>query len=638
MILGVLLVITCSVALVHKAVTAKTAKRDPLDRPNFVLFFVDDLGYGDCGFTGHPTTQTPNIDSLAWNGKILTTWYSACAVCSCSRASLLTGRQWPRTGVQEVYGPIAQRGLSLNETTIAEQLRQHKNYSTAIVGKWHLGQRLAYLPGNQGFDYYLGVPYAADMGNALYSSCPNKAVNDNLENQRQAKQTNQRDEQHQSTLWNPDFTIQSTNFNTDNESHPTPPNNDYAAFYIPLVYQEFNRTKIVQQPVDYTTLAGHYVDFAQTYIERHQDQPFLLYVPFTHVHMTSCLTDTWEQRPNCQYADCQFQNTSRRGAFGDALAEVDWIVGRVMDSIRQFGLEENTLVVFTSDNGPWIGGGLDGGSAGIFQGRFANYYSTGKGSTWEGGLREPAFAYWKGQIAPHSRSSETISSMDIFPTFSYLAGIPIPNCTRCSITDANAEAETLKLDGRNMADILLRKDGKSQHDFLFFYGFCNGGWPHNNITAVRHGPYKAHFCTAPGIIVPPNSTAHYHPYPMLFQIEQDPSEAFPISTGDMPSDPNHAAAMRRIMRAYAMEVATFEYGPIDPLPPGPGEGPGRYGLCCDRSLNCSCTASVLDASLHHRPWKRMGLFNMGQPAHHDRYHDILGEVNHLTSKRVLEEH
>jgi arylsulfatase A len=309
-----------------------------------------------------------------------------------------------------------------------------------------------------------------------------------------------------------------------------------------------------------------------------------------------------------------------------------------MDSIRQFGLEENTLVVFTSDNGPWIGGGLDGGSAGIFQGRFATYSNgTGKGSTWEGGLREPAFAYWKGQIAPHSRSSETISTMDIFPTFSYLAGIATPNATTSSSADVDGNTATggaVKLDGRNMADILLRKNGKSQHDFLFFYGFCNGGWPHNNITAVRHGPYKAHFCTGPGGGGRPGDVIRYHPYPLLFQVDQDPSEAFPISTGEMPIDPNHAAAMRRIMRAYAVEVATFEYGTLEPLPPGPGEGPGRYGLCCDRSLNCSCTTDVS----HRQPWKRMGLFNIGHPAHHDRYHELLGEVNHMRSTNNEDRH
>lgn len=128
-------------------------RREP--RPNFILLFMDDLGYGDLGFTGHPTTKTPHLDRLAWNGKILTTWYSGCNICTGSRAALMTGRQFPRTGVPGVFGPTVTGGLNLNETTIAEHLKQ-AGYATAIVGKWHLGQRPVYLPGNQGFDYYLG--------------------------------------------------------------------------------------------------------------------------------------------------------------------------------------------------------------------------------------------------------------------------------------------------------------------------------------------------------------------------------------------------------------------------------------------------------------------------------------------------
>ncbi len=124
-------------------------------QPNFVILFMDDLGYGDLGFTGHPTTKTPNLDRLAWNGKILTTWYSGCNVCTGSRTALMTGRQFPRTGVPGVFGPTGRGGLNLNETTIAEHLKQ-AGYATAIVGKWHLGQRQVYLPGNRGFDYYLG--------------------------------------------------------------------------------------------------------------------------------------------------------------------------------------------------------------------------------------------------------------------------------------------------------------------------------------------------------------------------------------------------------------------------------------------------------------------------------------------------
>jgi arylsulfatase A len=323
--------------------------RDPLDRPNFVLFFVDDLGYGDLGFTGNPTTSTPNIDRLAWNGKILTTWYSGCSVCSCSRAALMTGRQYPRTGVREVFRSTDRLGLPLAEVTVAEQLKK-ANYTTGIVGKWHLGQRLVYLPGNQGFDYYLGIPYSDDMGNGRRSTCPN--IKEEVDQ---------------------DFT-----------APPPPPNEDFAAWYLPLVYQEHNKTRIVEQPLDLTTLAQKYTHFATKFIQDHKDEPFLLYFPFSHVHATSGYRSDWSATPNMQYASCDFQNTTKRGPFGDALAEVDWMIGNVHETLERFGLEENTLILFTSDNGPWTQRLYDGGSYGIFSGEYAGYSYTGKHTTWEG--------------------------------------------------------------------------------------------------------------------------------------------------------------------------------------------------------------------------------------------------------------
>lgn len=141
------------------AVRAGGRSREVRERPNVVMLFVDDLGYGDVGFNGHPSTLTPEIDALAWNGKVLTTWYSACPVCSCSRASLMTGRQWSRMGIPGVFSATTASGLPLNETTVAEQLSA-AGYATGAVGKWHLGQRASYLPAARGFDQYLGIPYS----------------------------------------------------------------------------------------------------------------------------------------------------------------------------------------------------------------------------------------------------------------------------------------------------------------------------------------------------------------------------------------------------------------------------------------------------------------------------------------------
>lgn len=568
--------------------------------PNFVLLFMDDLGYGDLGFTGHPTTSTPNLNKLAWNGKILTTWYSGCNVCSGSRASLMTGRQFPRTGVPGVFRPTTRDGLNTNETTIAEQLKK-KGYATAIVGKWHLGQRQVYLPVNRGFDYYLGIPYSDDMGDGIASTCPVEEGGDghsftaNKKEQESSGATT-------SAGWSKEQyealgLLNAVNHNSIEQGDAN--DADPAAKFLPLVYQELNQTHILEQPLDFTTLAQKYNDFAMKFLETHQDDPFFLYMPFSHVHTTS------RSQPDRQYAGCNHKKTTRRGPFGDALAESDWIIGNVADKLQELGLDENTLILFTSDNGPWLVQSASGGSEGLFTGRSSGYWDTGKGSNWEGGIREPAFAYWKGKIEPFSRSAEIISSMDVFPTLSKLAGIDLPS--------------DRVFDGRDATDVLLKDGGKSKHDFLFFYGTCNPGSSYS-VTAVRHGPYKAHWCTAPGLgqSSDKNLTKHYDP-PLLFNVEVDPSEAIPLNAkNENPTNPDELAAMKRIQKAYAMEKATFEFGTIIPMPDGPKEGPNQYGVCCDRSKGCNCINSPMEQ-------QNVGIFNLGTRAHHDRYHSALGE-------------
>ncbi|EDQ85419.1 uncharacterized protein MONBRDRAFT_11941 [Monosiga brevicollis MX1] len=453
------------------------------------MLFVDDLGYGDLGFTGHPTTQTPNIDALAHGGRVLSTWYSGCPVCSGSRAALMTGRQFARIGVPGVFSPTGNTGLPLNETTAAQQLKQ-ANYATAIVGKWHLGQRSMYLPGARGFDRYLGIPYSDDMGEA-------------------------RD-------------------------------------YLPLVKQmgdgKTTNTTILEQPLDFSALAQHYSDFATvrplddsrilrqarlassdsstivgTFIKDNKENPFFLYMPFrcdmavsphstlaamsssslkltrldSHVHTTAA------NQPEKQYAGCQFKNTSRRGMFGDALAEVDWQVGEIMSTLKEQGLENNTLVLFASDNGPWMIQNASAGSEGLFTGRTSNYWNTGKGSTWEGGIRMPAFAYWPNVVPATTRTPEMVSSLDFVPTISRLAGVPLPS--------------DRIYDGRDMLDVLLG-NGTTPHETLFFYRDQSGPM------AMRYGPWKAHFRTAPGLggcNQPDCHTKTYNP-PLLFNVEVCP--------------------------------------------------------------------------------------------------------------------
>ncbi|KAG7350369.1 alkaline-phosphatase-like, core domain containing protein [Nitzschia inconspicua] len=570
-------------------------------KPNFILFFVDDLGYGDVGFTGHPTTHTPNLDRLAWSGKILTSWYSGCNVCTGSRAAIMTGRQHARTGLPGVIPSDCPYGLNMEEITIAEHLKKHAGYSTAIVGKWHLGQRKVYLPGNRGFDFYLGIPFSDDMGIGRQSQCHGRTTEerkpDEVDSKRDAEDV------WQSRKMYEELGLLESRPVTSTETGATLP--DPGKKWLPLVYQAKNVTKILEQPVDLTTLSSKYSNFATTFIEDHKDSPFFLYVPFSHVHTTAP-----GSTPEMQYAGCAFQNTTGRGAFGDALAETDWMVGNIMNRLRDLGLEEDTLILFTSDNGPWMIRGLSGGSEGLFTGRYSlhdGYDNTGKGSNWEGGIREPAFAYWKGSIAPFSRSSEVVSSLDVFPTLSKLAGISLP-------TDR-------PYDGKDMSEVLMTENGQSKHNFLFFYGTCNDE-PYWSVTGVRHGKYKAHWCTAPGIGQFNASTTKRYDPPMLFDVEKDPSESEPISVNAMPPKEEDFAAMERILAAYTNERATFRFGKISQEPDEEGEGPGQYALCCDRSQQCYCPKN-----------HNSGILNLGTRAHHDQYHEAMGLAEPLPATK-----
>ena len=272
----------------------------------------------------------------------------------------------------------------------------------------------------------------------------------------------------------------------------------------------------------------------------------------------------------------------------------------------------------------------------------------------------PAFAYWKDKILPYSRSSEVISSLDVFPTLSSLVGIPLPNdgvydgrdMTSVLFSDNDSSNKFRKkktvADPNKETDVDAGSDGSnSRRDFLFFYGTCNKISNNSDVTnwsvsAVRHGSYKAHWCTGPGLepdYGPWNHTGHiktYDRYPLLFNVDKDPSESEPLNAPGnvMPSDPELQEVMTRILKAYAMEKSTFVFGELVPEPDGPNEGPGLYGICCDRARNCSCTGPSLsssgpsssDRTVSFRDYlMKSGIFNIGSKQQHDIYHDVLGE-------------
>ncbi|XP_007233910.3 arylsulfatase A [Astyanax mexicanus] len=429
------------------------------DLPNFVLLFADDLGYGDLGFGGHPSSLTPNLDRLAARGLRFTDFYATSPVCSPSRASLLTGRYQTRSGIYPgVLYPGSKGGLPLNETTIAEVLKP-LGYTTAMMGKWHLGLGAngTYLPTRQGFDHYLGIPYSHDMG-----PC------------------------HNLTCFPPD--VKCFGFC------------DRGVVTVPLMSGE----TILQQPVDFINLENSYSDFATKFIRTaaQNKQPFFLYYPSHHTHYP-------------QFAGWKAVGRSLRGPFGDSLLEFDSTVGNILQTLEDTGVLNNTLIFFTADNGPELMRMSHGGNSGLLK--------CGKGTTYEGGMREPAIAFWPGVIQPgvtHSLSS----TLDVLPTFAKLSGASLPK---------------VHLDGVDMTDILFNH-GLGNRDAMFYYPTDPS--EKYSVFAVRLGKYKAHYYTrgaAHSDTTPDQdchmiSTLKQHDPPLLFDLESDPSENYNLSPKDYP--------------------------------------------------------------------------------------------------------
>lgn len=501
--------------------------RSPLDRPNIILSFVDDLGYGDLGITGHPTTYTPNIDLYATKGRRLTTWYSGYPVCSASRTALLTGRQPPRVGMPGVINSLGVEGLPLTEQTFANRLSTtHKSF---ILGKWHQGQRAEYLPKARGFDAFYGLPYSVDDGIGYATNCTNAST-----------------------------TSTTTSISSVTLGPEIP---------LPLIQQLPNETgygQILEQPTNLVPLSANMLSFFKDRTTEWRDVPWLAYVAHPHVHTTT---------PNIhqigefeQYAGCSFAGKSIRGGFGDALTEVDWFLGEMIQHVNALGLENNTLVLFLSDNGPWLEKNQGGGSLGPFSAMYATYRNVGKGSTWEGGIRSPSFAYWPGQIAPFTKTAAILSSLDVLPTLVSLAGL------------SNEKDDAVILDGLDFSSVLLSSSFKQPDwrvDVLFpFWNGPNFSKPGTEIYAGRYNQYKLHWVTSMGLTAGThelNMTVRHDP-PLVFDVEMDPAESFPV----LLSSEMYGEIERQ------KKDLTFVPNAIDP----------RFGmewaLCCDRVTNCTC--------------------------------------------------
>ena len=402
--------------------------------PNYIVIFVDDMGYGDLGVYGNPTISTPHLDKMAYEGQKWTQFYSAASVCTPSRAALLTGRLPVRSGMASSKNPVlfpnSLSGLPATEITLAEKLKE-KSYKTAIVGKWHLGHTKNYLPNNHGFDYYFGIPYSNDM---------DKINNNNYWSEYENKE------------------LSSDSYN------------------VPLM-ENFD---IIERPVDQTTITSRYVDKTLQLINNYKNNNFFIYLSHNLPHIPL-------------YASKRFLGKSKRGLYGDVIEEIDYGVGLIINELKKLNLDKKTIVVFSSDNGPWLVYKSHSGSAGLLR--------NGKGTTWEGGVRVPTI-FWGANIKP-GLINEIGSTLDIYTTFLALAKID---------TQKN-----MIVDGYDLSETLLRKK-ESQRDEMFFY-------KGDELFAVRLGDFKLHLKTTDWFKEPKK-----HNPPLLFNLNIDPSEKFNISS------------------------------------------------------------------------------------------------------------
>ena len=358
---------------------------------NFVVIYLDDMGYGDLSLTGATGFKTPNLDKMAREGVFFTHFYSPQAVCSASRAGLLTGCYPNRVGFSGALDHTAKYGINPDEETIPEVLKK-KNYRTAAFGKWHLGHTPEFLPLRHGFDEYFGIPYSNDM-------------------------------------W---------------PNHPTNKN-----YYPPLPLIEGEQ--VVATNPDQSQFTTQFTERTINFIRRNRDNPFFVYLahPMPHVPL---------------FVSEKFAGRSEQGLYGDVMMEIDWGVGQILSALDEMGLSENTLVIFTSDNGPWLNYGDHAGSAGGLR--------EGKGTTFEGGQRVPCLMRWKGTLPGGMVCSNLTSAIDILPTLAEIAGAPLPE---------------KKIDGVSLLPLMKGEEGAHPREtFLYYYR-------RNSLEAVRHGDWKLVF-------------------------------------------------------------------------------------------------------------------------------------------------
>ncbi|MEN8247552.1 MAG: sulfatase-like hydrolase/transferase [Bacteroidota bacterium] len=374
---------------------------DRTSSPNIVLIFIDDMGYADISSFGATDYNTPNIDRIANEGMRFTNFYVSQAVCSASRASLLTGCYSERVSIRGALMPGSNKGINPDETLIPEMLKE-KGYASAIFGKWHLGHHEQFLPLQHGFDEYLGLPYSNDMWPVGYDGLP------------------------------VDSGKRKSNY---------PP--------LPLIANNQVIDTIANLD-DQGELTRIYTEKAVEFISKNKDNPFFLYLPHSMVHVPIA-------------ASKAFKGKSGKGLFADVMMELDWSVGEVIEALKENDIYDNTLVIFTSDNGPWLNMGNHAGSALPLRGA--------KGNMWEGGPRVPTVMQWPAKIPAGIESDNISSTIDILPTLAEIIGTELPKN---------------KIDGVSILPVLKGEKGAKPRDsFLFYYG--------GELIAVRKDNWKLVF-------------------------------------------------------------------------------------------------------------------------------------------------
>ena len=406
--------------------------------PNIIIILTDDQGYQDLGCFGSPNIKTPHLDQMAKEGIKLTDFYAAQAVCSASRAAILTGCYPNRLGISGAFMPKSSVGLNLSETTIAELLKT-KGYQTAIYGKWHLGDHPDFMPNNQGFDDYFGIPYSNDM-------------------------------------W-PLHPQQGPIFN-------------FEALHL------YENHQIIDTLEDQSNLTTQITERSLDFITKNKDNPFFLYVAHPQPHVPLFVSE-------------KFKGKSNRGLYGDVIMEIDWSVGQIVSTLKKYEIHENTLVIFTSDNGPWLSYGDHSGSADPLR--------EGKGTALEGGQREPTIIYYPDKIKPNRTISTPMMNIDILPTIAHITDAVLPNKT---------------LDGKNVWKIWTGESMESPHKAYFFY------YNQNELHGVRYKNWKMYFPhkyrTLNGRAggkdgIPVNYEQHTFKNIALYDLENDISETINVA-------------------------------------------------------------------------------------------------------------